>query len=279
MIDQVMDRFIITQSGKMLFYFFNRGFSKGFIVNKIPDGCFISLLNGERDCSLQFHNSLVFSWIYGHYGYTQFPLKCGDVNLDPLLPGQVHHGQHHHHRHFQVNDLGTEKQVSFQVAGIGHSHHHIGFDFFVFPDQDFITHPFIQPLGVKAVGAGQVDKFSAETAKFSCTGFFVHGHSGKIAHLLIQTSQAVKQGTLSAVGIPDQGDMWFILFHLSDSSLPGRQKYCGKGKQPYEIRFLAGAIRKKIDGIMAINEQRNRRAQYLCHLSIDLLCFALFQDP
>jgi hypothetical protein len=146
----------------MLFYFFNRGFRQGFIVNKIPDWCFI--LPVESSGNIALFSSTIPLFLLGLTATTGTPSSRSSVGISILIPfcrarsimvSTTTTGI------FEVNDLGTEKQVSFQVAGIGHGHHYIGFDVFVFPDQDFITHPFIQPLGVKAVGAGQVDQYSA----------------------------------------------------------------------------------------------------------------------
>ncbi len=55
------------------------------------------------------------------------------------------------------DDLGAEKQVAFEIGGIGNDQDHIGPVFPFGVEQHIVGHEFIRTFRIKAVGTGQVD--------------------------------------------------------------------------------------------------------------------------
>ena len=53
------------------------------------------------------------------------------------------------------------KQVAFEVAGIGNKQNNIGLNVCIGMHQHFVRYPFIGAARVQAVGAGQVNYFSS----------------------------------------------------------------------------------------------------------------------
>ena len=111
------------------------------------------------NCFFKLRNTFILSWVYSNYRHTQFSFQCSNINLNSFSLRHVHHRQGNHHRHFQINDLGTEKKISFQAACIGNSYYHICLYFFILVQQHFITYPLILPPGIKAICSRQINYF------------------------------------------------------------------------------------------------------------------------
>src|SRR6202034_1772131 len=128
--------------------------------------------------------------------------------------GEVHHGQCNYDGYFEVDDLGAEEEVSFEVAGIYEQDDHVRADGGVLVEEDLIGHPFVGPFGIEAIGPGQVDDRGVDIrGEAGGTAFFVDGDAGEVADLLVQAGKGVEEGALPAVWIADQGNMDIILFY------------------------------------------------------------------
>ena len=137
----------------------------------------------------------------GDHRAAQQGLQAGDVQGHALPFGVVHHVQDEHHRLLQLEHLGGEVEVAFQVGGVQHVdddvHHRFG--------QEGGGDPFVLALGRQGVGSRQVHHLDLHAGLFEMAEALLHGHPGPVGHVVPGSGQRVEDGSLAAVGIPGDG--------------------------------------------------------------------------
>ncbi len=132
-------------------------------------------------------------------------MQAGGIYSNALALGNIHHGEGHNNRHLQVHDLGAEKEVPFEIGGVGNDNNEIGSFGISLVQQYLVGDLFIGTLGVQAIGARQVDDIGSERfGDARGAGFLIDRNTGEVAHLLVEPRKRIEEGTLTAVGISDE---------------------------------------------------------------------------
>ena len=117
-----------------------------------------------------------------------------------VAPHLVHHVQRQHHGHIQFHQLHGQVEVALDVGGIYDVDDAGGF----LPNDELPGHDLLTAVRGHGVDARQVGDLSAGVI-LDLTAFAVHGHTGKVAYMLVGTSELVEQGGLAAVLVASQG--------------------------------------------------------------------------
>ena len=107
-----------------------------------------------------------------------------------------------HHRQPQLDQLGGEVQVPFDVGAV----HDVQDGVRLFMDQIIPGHHFLQCVGGQGVDAGQVLNDHIPVALEPALLLF-HGNAGPVAYILIGAGQGVEQRGLAAVRVAGQCDL------------------------------------------------------------------------
>ena len=136
----------------------------------------------------------------GDYRHAQFPGQSLEVDFVAVGVDLIHKVQSQHHGALQLQQLYGEVEVSFQIGGV----HNVDDGVRAFADDKVPGHDFLHGVGRQGVDAGQVHHGQFPVAQMGDALFFLHGHSGPVAHVLVGTGEGIKQGGLAAVGVARQ---------------------------------------------------------------------------
>ena len=169
-----------------------------FVTEILSPGFFLigSNVNGVLD---QLTDTLILCSRNGNHRHTQQVLQRIDVNVSAVLLDLVHHVQRNHHGRVHLQQLHGQIEVPLNVSGIhdvddggGSLHQH------KVAGDDFLT-----AVGRHGVNTGQVRHHRIGIA-FDHTVLTVHRHAWEVAHVLVGTSQLVKQRGLAAILVAHQ---------------------------------------------------------------------------
>ena len=99
-----------------------------------------------------------------------------------VLQGIVH-VQCHYHAHVHINKLGSEVEITFQVACIHYVDDNVG----RFLDDVFTYIELFRTVGRKGVSTRQVHQAEMITLKIKETLFGIYGHTAVVAHVFMST--------------------------------------------------------------------------------------------
>ncbi|MNT01760.1 hypothetical protein D3C72_1362410 [compost metagenome] len=147
-----------------------------------------------------------------HHGHAQFLRQLGRVDEHAALARHVRHVQRQQHGQAQALDFQHQAQIQAQIGGIddaddgvrarvaaAQAAHHVARD------------GFIGRGGRQAVGARQVEHAHGLAVWRREMAFLaLDGHAGVVRHFLARARQTVEQGSLAAVRIAQQGNLWLM---------------------------------------------------------------------
>src|SRR5450759_227333 len=128
--------------------------------------------------------------------------KQVDVNLDAPALRRIHHVEGDDERHSQLEQLGGQVEVSFDVAGIDDVDDGVG----LLSGDEVPDHHFLERVSRETVCAGKVDDVEFDPAPAAGTFFLLDRHTGPVAAVLAAPSEVVEDGGLAGVGIPGESD-------------------------------------------------------------------------
>ncbi len=137
-----------------------------------------------------------------HHRAAQMARELGHVDGVAVLLHEIHHVQSQNHRNAQVDDLGGEIQVTFQIGGVHQVDDHVG----LAAHEVVAGDDLLGGVGRQRVYAGQVGDNHLFVAAVLAL-FLLNGNAGPVSHVLVGTGQIVEHGRLAAVGIAGKGDV------------------------------------------------------------------------
>src|SRR5262249_37708184 len=130
----------------------------------------------------------------------------GEVNGEPVGPGDVHQVGGHHDGDAEVHELRRQVEVAFQVGRIDDGQDDVRppLPFDVTEQQVHGYHLVRAPRG-QAVGPGQVDDAELDVAETGGPVLHLDRDARIVADVLAQSSESIEKGGLARVWVPDQG--------------------------------------------------------------------------
>ena len=147
----------------------------------------------------QFVHAFVLRRGDRHDRHAQHGLHLVDVHHAAVSAQFVHHVQGDHHGHVHFQQLHGEIQIPLNVGGV----HDVDDGFRLLVEHEIPGHLFLAGIRGHGIDPRQVGDQRVRMAP-DHTVLAVHGHSRKIAHVLIRSRQLVEQSGLSAVLIAHQ---------------------------------------------------------------------------
>ena len=142
----------------------------------------------------QFLHTFVFGCRNRHNWYSEAGFKLIDVDSAAIVAHLVHHIQSKHHRYAQFHQLHGQIQVALNVGGV----HNVDDALWLGIENELARHYFLARVRRKRIDAGQVHHLGIGVS-FDNARLAVDGHARKITHMLIRTSERIKQRGLAAV--------------------------------------------------------------------------------
>ena len=164
---------------------------------------FVAEVNSARTFSEFCHVDCVFDKLgdtlffgrrYWNNRHSEHLLQFVYHNRSAVLANLVHHIERNNHRNFQLHKLHCEIEISLHIGCV----QNIDYAFWSVFEQKFACNVLLARIRREAVYSRKVGNQRILNTLYNSV-FSVHGHTGKVAHVLIGTCQNVKESRFSTV--------------------------------------------------------------------------------